>query len=125
MTLITFCFSRDINVSVVFVSNISSKWLMRMCVPFSFCQTCGGQEEGDGQTDMELNYWATCVSYIIHNWDGVDRDRLTSYVLQSQVHRHLCVVVLPNVLVDLCYQFPTMQCFLVTSIGGYILSMVA
>ncbi|KAK2163207.1 hypothetical protein NP493_1477g00021 [Ridgeia piscesae] len=51
-----------------------------------FCQTCGGQEEGDGQTDMELNYWATCVSYIIHNWDGVDRDRLTSYVLQSQTH---------------------------------------
>jgi len=96
-----------------------------MCAPSSFCQTCGGQEEGDSQTDMELNYWATCVSYIIHNWDGVDRDRLTSYVLQSQVRMHLCVVVLPNVLVDLFYQFPTMQCLLVTSIGGYILSMVA
>ena len=108
-----------------FVSNISCKRLMRMPVSFSFCQTCGRQEEGDGQTDMELNYWATCVSYIIHNWDGVDRDRLTAYILQSQVCRHLCVVGLPNVLVDLCYQFPTMQCFLVTSIGGYILSMVA
>lgn len=47
---------------------------------FSFCPTHGGSEN-----DMRFIYCASCISYILNDWSGVNIEKAVDYITNSQV----------------------------------------
>lgn len=56
----------------------------------SLCDVCSFKATLEGsENDMRFVYCASCISYVLDDWTGVDVDRAADYIYKSQVCRIL------------------------------------
>ena len=69
------------------ISEMTRSIVLYFTFCFSFCSTIEGAEK-----DMRFVYCACCVSHMLNDWSGIDKDRAVQYIRNSQVRQPVLLV---------------------------------